>query len=292
MTDQVDQSKAIGDGEASGNAMTFAEFLESKPPGATVTISDLLTRDARRGTALLVSTPPLHLHCSSPSCSGLRYFRFTDGDRQLEADDKLDTFLTFTCSNCRKAEKRFAVSIFANIDSFPAGKCYKHGEMPPFGPVTPPRLLKLLDSSHRDLFMKGRRCEAQGLGIGAFVYYRRVVEDQREQIIGEILRVAETVGAPQPMVDLLREAKSEKQFSKSLNMIKDAIPESLRIQGHNPLTLLHDNLSNGLHSRSDAECLEVASAVRIVLAELADRIRIALKDEAELTSALSKLLNK
>jgi hypothetical protein len=73
---------------------------------------------------------------------------------------------------------------------------------------------------------------------------------------------------------------------------KDAIPESLRIQGHNPMTLLHDNLSTGLHAKADAECLEIAQAIRIVLAELAERLTNALKDEAELTKALGKLLNK
>jgi hypothetical protein len=145
---------------------------------------------------------------------------------------------------------------------------------------------------NRDLFMKGRRCESQGLGVGAFVYYRRVVEDQRASIIGEIVRVAKVISAPSDTIAVLEAAQAESQFSKSLDMIKDAIPESLRIQGHNPMTLLHDNLSMGLHAKSDAECLEIAGAIRVVLAELADRLTNALKDEAELTKALGKLLNK
>jgi hypothetical protein len=58
------------------------------------------------------------------------------------------------------------------------------------------------------------------------------------------------------------------------------------------MTLLHDNLSTGLHAKADAECLEIAQAIRIVLAELAERLTNALKDEAEPTKALGKLLNK
>jgi hypothetical protein len=145
---------------------------------------------------------------------------------------------------------------------------------------------------NRDLFMKGRRCESQGLGIAAFAYYRRVVEDQRSSIIGEIVRVATLINANPETIDVLREAQTEKRFSNSIEMIKEAIPESLRIQGHNPLTLLHDNLSIGLHAKSDEECLEIATAVRVVLAELADRLTSALKDEAELSKALTKLLKK
>jgi hypothetical protein len=65
----------------------------------------------------------------------------------------------------------------------------------------------------------------------------------------------------------------------------------LIISGRNPLLLLHNALSDGLHRRSDEECLELASAVRVVLAELSDRLGQALKDEVELEKAVSKLAN-
>ena len=57
------------------------------------------------------------------------------------------------------------------------------------------------------------------------------------------------------------------------------------------MMLLHAALSEGLHGRSDRECLEVASSVRVILMELSERISQALKDEAELNHALSKLLS-
>jgi hypothetical protein len=49
-------------------------------------------------------------------------------------------------------------------------------------------------------------------------------------------------------------------------------------------------LSGGLHGKSDEECLELAQAAQVVLAELAERISQSLKDEAELTSAVSRLM--
>jgi hypothetical protein len=66
----------------------------------------------------------------------------------------------------------------------------------------------------------------------------------------------------------------------------------LLIDGHNPLTLLHTALSEGLHAQSDEDCLEFASDIRVVMTELADRISQALKDEAELKSAISRLLSR
>jgi hypothetical protein len=70
------------------------------------------------------------------------------------------------------------------------------------------------------------------------------------------------------------------------------MPQTLLIQGHNPLTLLHSALSEGLHASSEEQCLEMATSIRVLLTELSERISIALKDEAELQSALKTLLHR
>jgi hypothetical protein len=49
-------------------------------------------------------------------------------------------------------------------------------------------------------------------------------------------------------------------------------------------------LSTGLHDKSDEECLELAQSIRAVLVELAERLGQALKDEAELKTAVSRLM--
>jgi hypothetical protein len=279
------------DSATQSEGVSFAEFLESRPPGRSVKIKDLLVHENAHGTrSWMLQTPRLHLHCTSDECSGPRYFRFTDGSRYLDKDGQLKTFVEYICSNCRKTQKIFCLLVNGEGRK-EEGFCYKFGEYPAFGPPTPSKLLKMLDHN-RDLFMKGRRCESQGLGVGAFSYYRRVVENQRSSIIAEIIRVAILIQAPQETIATLQAAEAETQFSKSIGMIKDAIPESLKIQGHNPLTILHDNLSSGLHAKSDEECLEIAQAVRVVLADLAERLTLALKDEAELTKALGRLLKK
>jgi hypothetical protein len=71
--------------------------------------------------------------------------------------------------------------------------------------------------------------------------------------------------------------------------VKDAIPQRLLIEGQNPLTLLHSALSKGLHTNSDETCLELATDIRVVLAELAELLGHALKDERELKEAVSRL---
>jgi hypothetical protein len=269
----------------------FADFLENTPPGSLKNITDLLVHERLPHGGnfhWMIKAPRLHLHCTSEECRGLRYFRYVKGDRHLDRDGEAKSYFEYVCSNCRKNRKLYSL-LSHGQDGVEEGTCFKFGEFPAFGPPTPPRLLKMLDHD-RDLFMKGRRCESQSLGIGAFVYYRRVVENQRASIIAEIIRVAKLINAPQETIELLKVAEAETQFSNSIKMVKDAIPESLKIRGHNPLTILHDSLSSGLHAKSDAECLQVAQAIRVILNELAERLTIALQDEAEISKALGQLL--
>ncbi len=93
------------------------------------------------------------------------------------------------------------------------------------------------------------------------------------------------------MVHTLRAAQTETRFSESMEMAKDALPQALLIDGHSPLLLLHSALSEGLHAMSDEQCLEYATSVRVVLAELSDRMAQVLKDEKALSSAVSHLLH-
>ena len=198
-------------------------------------------------------------------------------------------YLTYTCRNCQKTSKTFAI-VVASSSPGQSSTVIKVGEVPPFGPPTPGRVISLIGPD-REFFLKGRRAENLGLGIGAFVYYRRVVENQKGRLIEEIARVASRLGTDVETLKRFESAKNETQFSKAIDDIKGAIPQSLLIQGHNPLTLLHSALSEGLHAQSDEECLEIATSIRVVLTELAERISQALKDEAELRQAVNRLLN-
>jgi hypothetical protein len=56
------------------------------------------------------------------------------------------------------------------------------------------------------------------LGIGAFVYYRRVVENQKARILDEIIKVSEKIGASTEVIATLTTEKSEIQFKKRLSL--------------------------------------------------------------------------
>ena len=272
---------------APAEVCTFASFLESCGPDSIQYVSGLV-RITQSGPDA-VATPEIELHCETESCSGVRRFECRD-TKLLSENDVTFAFLRYTCKNCEEFMKVFALAVSRDGNTT-SGEVQKLGEIPPYGPPTPPRVMKLVGED-RELFLKGRRAELRGLGIGAFAYYRRVVEEQKSRIIEQIGKVATKIKPSEETAKLFAKAKGETQFSTAIDMIKSAIPESLLIDGHNPLTLLHSALSEGLHAQTDEQCLELATSIRVVLTELAERISAALKEEATLKSAVSRLLNR
>jgi hypothetical protein len=274
--------------EAEPVPITVAEFLETVPPNTWKAITVLTGAHPNYLNHLALNFPEIFLFCANEACNGFRFFVTNRSPLMVEAGKGGYAYVTYVCRNCGAVNKTYALW-FKIADDGESGKLFKFGEFPEFGPPTPSRVITLI-GGERDLFLKGRRSENQGLGIGAFGYYRRVVENQKNRILDEVLKVSRKLGAEAALIAELEKAKEESQFSKAIETIKHGIPQALMIDGHNPLSLLHAALSVGLHNQSDEECLTLATSIRVVLTELADRMGQALKDEAELKGAVSKLL--
>lgn len=266
---------------------SWSEFLTTIPPGTMANIPDVV--GVISIPARTIATPDLVFYCSSENCRGERIFSATAQPSAAPGRWKY-LFLTYSCRNCTQQTKTFALLIHPSEANGNTGVSIKIGEWPSFGPPVPARVISMVGPD-RDLFLKGRRAENQGLGLGAFAYYRRVVEEQKDRLLGEVIRVARKVGAKPETIIALESAVAEQQFSLSLELTKGAIPESLLVNGHNPLLLLHRALSAGLHAGTDDECLAIARSIRVVLTELAERISQALKDTAELQDAITQLMS-
>jgi len=261
------------------------EFFQNIPPGQSKVVTGMNIQDKGLHNPYKWEAKALLLYCGTEECSGFRKFELTSAE-WIARKGTQHSFLQYLCRNCNKTIKQYAVAMKVVQDGV---EIYKFGEFPQFGPPNPPRLMNIM-GGERDAYLKGRRCENQGLGIAAFAYYRRVVENQKVKIIGEILKVGEKLNADPQLIADLKAAKQETRFTEAINRVKHGLPQVLLINGHNPLTLLHSALSEGLHAETDEQCLEVATAIRVVLTELVERMAIAVKEEAELTSAVQRLL--
>lgn len=265
----------------------FSQFLETVHPCVRKPVSDLSgTEKTTYRIASVVQTPDLRLHCKI--CDGERTFRSISKYDAKRAGTQ-SVFLDYKCGDCQRQLKKFCLLLYCDATS-DGGFAYKYGEEPPFGVHVSNRVLRLFGKD-AELFNKGRRCESQGLGIGAFAYYRRVVESHRNDIFDEIIRVCKTVAAPSTLVEELQSAKGEISFVQSVEKIKTALPQGLLINGRNPLTALHRALSVGMHNESDEACLQMAHDVRIVLIDLAEKMASLRQENKELSAAIESLIS-
>lgn len=157
----------------SPTVISFAQFLEQTPPGVTSEIKDLFwEKDGKTE----IAKPEIELYGKSDKCEGNRVFvrpyHFPTPTTLIE------TFMNCRCRNCERSYKTFALVLRRQDSSSLNGTAKKFGEEPTFGPIVPARVIRLIERD-RDIFLKGRRAESQGMGIGAFAYYRRVVENEK-----------------------------------------------------------------------------------------------------------------
>lgn len=264
----------------------FRELLESPPRAIAVAVTDLVLSGVDYNGECKLSAPPVMLHCGHADCQGARLAVCAEKFSLNETHNEI--FLRYHCRNCDGFSKIFAIVLGKKEGAWFA---IKVGEFPEFTIVTSAKLLNLV-GKHRGTFLKGRQCEIHGQGIGAFAYYRRIVELTKDEVLDLVISVAKQTAEHAELVIELESAKKESQFSKAIASVRHALPASLAIEGQNPLNILHSCLSEGIHALSDEECLERATAVREVLSALTERVAELKREQAGLKAALAKLSSR
>jgi hypothetical protein len=271
---------------------TFEGFLEGVPLHSPRSIKPILFFQVGK-----IGFPgEIRVHCDHHKCDGIRRHlkEKENAESFLEQDKNFYHYSVYRCTNCNVSTKVFV------IKSYQAGAQYYYGistkiyQEPAFGQPIPKRLFQIIGETNREHFLQGRRAIARGLGVGAYSYYGRIVENTKFDLVGAVLEVALATNASASQIELLKKAQSETQFSKAIEMLRDvsAIPAVLLIDGHNPLSLLHDLLSEGIHQLNDTECLERTQEAEVILCEIADRMQIALTERKTVKAAITSILNR
>lgn len=278
--------KASDNSAPEKKALSLKDFLMQVPPLTSVSLDrSAVLRDKYH--TLNLAQEKIKLECPSKECNNeIRNFEQTQSVDLYGLDAGESVHLHYICANCKNSRKTYSLQIEYSEIKITA---IKIGEIPAFGQRLPPVLLKILGED-QGLFLKGMRCESQGLGVGAFSYYRRVVEHQKNRIFDQIIKVAELLDPDDTLIAELEAAKAETQFKKSMDEIKSALPQALLINGQNPLQLLHTVLSEGLHNETDSVCLEDAQSIRVVLTTLSKNLKQTLNDDKEVTDAVKRLV--
>jgi len=259
--------------------MPDAKFLETYP------LYRKFSTDIGYRHLKSIPKPPIRMHCQTCDC--LQTFNMSNEyyDGYAYDDQCIGKVIrvVYLCAACKEYQRFFLVQ-FADDYAIKVGQC------PPWE-ITPDKKLTELLGEHQDYYKKGLVCESQGYGIGAYAYYRRIVEaiiDSLLDSVGELIAEDEK----QPYFKALEETKKTIIAQEKIELVKDLLPEILRPNGMNPLNLLHSTLSEGIHVETDDQCLEIAGSVREILVFLVNQILQTKESAKEFTTSMRKLLEK
>ncbi|MBI2023601.1 hypothetical protein HYT01_03505 [Candidatus Giovannonibacteria bacterium] len=136
---------------------------------------------------------------------------------------------------------------------------------------------KILDEEQYKEFTRGIGLAAHGIGIGSFVYLRRVFEN----LIEEARAKAQAENSKFPNGDYLKARMDEK-----IKMVKDYLPEFL-VENRS----LYAILSTGIHELTEDECLQYFETVKIGIEQILDE-KIIQKEKADKTTKAREAIQK
>ncbi len=236
MSSEGSASPAVATDPTEPEGCTLEEFFLQTPPGSLRAIkTESLSWNLMEGQRSRYATalPELKLHCSSDKCEGYFWFRPSNASYQenllrLTIDEAENRFVRYICKSCESTRKIFAVWLRLPAE----GKllAYKFGEYPDYGPSLPARVLRLVQPD-ADLFKKGWKAEKMGFGICAFTYYRRIVENHKNELFDKFIEVAEEEHLATDKIDALRHARDHTQFSQSTEQLRRNRMQSRSVLG-------------------------------------------------------------
>jgi hypothetical protein len=166
----------------------------------------------------------------------------------------------------------------------------KVGQYPPWSIDVDKRVSHIL-GDYVDYYRRGLVCESQGYGLGAVAYYRRIVEKIIDTLLDQIAQMI-PVEDQDRYKKALAETKKTIVTQEKIELVKDMLPAILRPAGMNPLGILHQVLSEGVHDKEEDECLVIADTIKGSLVFLVNQVLATQEQVRTFTDGMRKLLDK
>ena len=147
----------------------------------------------------------------------------------------------------------------------------KVGQYPPLE-INPEKILReFLSEEDIALYKKAKNNLNFSYGIGAFAYFRRIVENEILNIASKLINKNEE--AKIIIEPALKQFHIDHQMNKLIDSLTRFLPASVLLNNENPLKLLYAKISDGIHNLSEEECLERSANIEIVLKHIIIELR-------------------
>jgi hypothetical protein len=129
----------------------------------------------------------------------------------------------------------------------------KVGAIPEIVIVPNKIIANYFDRESNNWYFKGINALNKNFGVGSLAYFRKIIEKELIHIVESIKLLPDSHSSE--IEKLLKEHSKNPKVSTIYDNIFQYLPSSLRSLGDNPIKLLYNQTSEGLHSLSEKECI-------------------------------------
>jgi hypothetical protein len=97
---------------------------------------------------------------------------------------------------------------------------------------------------------------------------RRLLEHKINPLLTVLYQIREAEHASPEELANIKAAREEFVFDEKIRIVSRAVSDSLPESANNPIALTYSRLSDGIHNRTDEECVEIAKRAKSVLIRL------------------------
>lgn len=197
---------------------------------------------------------------------------------------------SYDCRNCGRLE---VIYYFYWEKEEQGTLFFKVGQWPELEERVSQALEDALSQEDLKLYKNALRLRNFNLGIAAVAYMRRVVENRMNDILEILHESARAHNAAPELLARHEEVKNDRRFSVKVEYAGDLLPAHLRPEGQpNPMAILHDFTSDGLHAKSDEECVDIFDECRETFEYVFGKIRIETEEAKKFVKDMAKLSEK
>lgn len=139
----------------------------------------------------------------------------------------------------------------------------KTGQFPPISRNPEAEVLKYLIDEDKENYSKALSNLSVSYGIGAYAYLRRIIENEIKRLVVDITTLE--YDGVEKVKAAYKKYEQDHQMSALIESINVYMPPSLIVGGQNPLKILHNVTSEGIHILSEEQCLIKAKNVDTLL---------------------------
>lgn len=253
----------------------------------------------RWGDQLRFSGPHIiSLYCRQPGCEKLMNWTEDEDNDSVSKDVRRTNPVSvlahtgfwkasYQCNNCQRSLVTYFLFVtLSEVDC----EITKVGQWPPLSREPDPVVSASWSETDLKLYSDALTFRHANKGIGALPYLRRIIENHMH----DVLRLIEEAHALHPIANFdeakLQAARKSHRFENKLDVARDYLPSTITPKGHaNPIGTLYGLISEGLHEKTEEECIDIFDNCRVAFEFVVRKLTEAKREDDSYIRSLNKL---